>query len=127
MEVSMMQRPRPITIIAWGFVAVGAAGLLKDWWPLVTSGAAQVAKLKADGLADFGPAWITRSLAIVGGVWLLRGHNWARWLLVAWMVFHVGLSVFHSWVEVLMHTVIFLPILYFLFRGQSARYFENTA
>jgi hypothetical protein len=106
-------------------VAVGAAGLLKDWWPLVTSGAAQLAKLKADGLADIGPAWTSRLLAIVGGVWLLRGHNWARWLLAAWMVFHIGLSAFHSWVEVLMHTVIFLPILYFLFRGQSAHYFQK--
>jgi hypothetical protein len=119
-----MQRPRSITVIAWVFVTVGAAGLLKDWWPLVTSGSAQLAKLKADGLADIGPAWTSRLLAIVGGVWLLRGHNWARWLLVAWMVFHIGLSVFHSWVEVLTHTVIFLPVLYFLFRGPSARYFQ---
>jgi hypothetical protein len=124
--VSQTPRPRAITVIAWGFVAVGAAGLLKDWWPLVTSGAAQVAKLKADGLADIGPAWTSRLLAIVGGVWLLRGHNWARWLLVAWMAFHVGLSAFHSWVEVLTHTVIFLPILYFLFRDPSARYFKTA-
>jgi len=122
----MMRRPRPITVLAWAFVAVGAAGLLKDWWPLLTPAAAQqVAKLKADGLADLGPAWTSRLVAIIGGVWLLRGHNWARWLLVVWMVFHIALSAFHSWEELLTHCAIFLPILYFLFRGSSDLYFQT--
>jgi hypothetical protein len=120
----MMQRPRPITLIAWLFVAVGAVGLLRDWLPLLTHGAAQLAKLRADGLADLGPAWTSRLLAIIGGVWLLRGRNWARWLLVAWMVFHIGLSFLHSWLELLTHCAIFLPILYFLFRSSSDLYFR---
>lgn len=123
----MMPRPRSITVIAWAFVAVGAGGLLKDWWPLLTSDAAQqIAKLKADGIADLGPAWTSRLLAIIGGVWLLRGHNWARWLLVVWMVFHIGLSAFHSWAELLTHGAVFLPMFYFLFRGPSARYFQTA-
>ena len=36
------------------------------------------------------------SLAIVCGVFLLRGHNWARWLALAWIAFHVVLSAFHA-------------------------------
>lgn len=124
----MTQRPRTITVFAWIFIAVGAAGLLKDWWPLVTPRAAeQIAKLKADGLADVGPAWASRLAAIIGGIWLLRGHNWARWLLVAWMVFHIGLGALHSREQLLMHTVIFLPILYVLFRGTSDRFFRPEA
>jgi hypothetical protein len=122
-----MRRPHPITIIAWLFVAVGAAGMLNDLWPLLTPGAAQqLAKLKADGLADLGPAWTSRLAAIIGGVALLRGRNWARWLLVAWMVFHIGLSAFHSWMELLIHSAVFLPILYFLFRGPSDLYFQTS-
>ena len=107
-----MRRPVTITAIGWLFIVVGAAGLVNDLWPLLTPDAAhQLAKLKADGLRDLGPAWTSRLLAIVGGVGLLRGHNWARWLLVAWMVFHIGLSLVHSLPELLMHTVIFIPIL----------------
>lgn len=114
-----MKRARAITVIGWLFVAVGAAGLLKDWWPLLTPGAAQqIARLEADGLADIGPAWTSRLLAIVGGIGLLRGHNWPRWLLAAWMVFHIVLSVFHSWQELLVHCAVFLPILYILFSGR---------
>jgi len=120
-----MVRPRSITIIAWFFVAAGALALLNDLWPLVTSGAAaQLAKLKSDGLADLGPAWATRLLAIVGGIWLLRGRNWARWLLVLWMLFHIGMSAFDSWEKLVFHCVLFLPIFYFLFRSTADHYFR---
>src|SRR5512143_2680147 len=100
----MMRRPRSITFVAWVFIVAGTAGLVNDWWPLLTSQATQqLAKLNADGLWDLGLAWTTRLLAVVGGVGLLRCHNWARWLLAAWMLFHIGISVFHSFPEVLMH------------------------
>ena len=118
-----MRRPVVITIIAWLFIFVGAAGLLKDWLPLLTDGSRQLAKLKADGWADLGPAWTSRLLAIAGGVGLLRRHNWARWLLVGWMVFHIGLSVLHSVSELLMHIVIFIPIGYVLFRPSVESFF----
>lgn len=112
-----MKRPRTVTLIAWIFILAGVAGLLSDLWPLVTANAAQqLAKLRADGLADLVPAWGLRLLAIVGGIGLLRGYNWARWLLALWMVVHVAISFFHSLSEVLAHCAIFLPILYFLFR-----------
>ena len=122
----MIQRLRSITIIAWIFIAVGATGLLKDLWPLVFNAGAQLAKLKADGLADLGPAWTSRLLAILGGIGLLRGYNWARWLLVVWMVFHIGLSALHSSEELLVHTAIFTPILYFLFRRSSTSFFDGA-
>jgi len=122
----MMQRPRSITAIGWLFIAVGTAGLLNDVWPLLTADAAQqLAKLKADGLADLGPAWTSRLLAIIGGAGLLRGHNWARWLLVAWMVFHIGLSIFHSVPELLTHSVVFTPLLYLLFRRSAEPWFHG--
>lgn len=122
----MMRRPRSITFIAWLFILVGAAGLLNDLWPLLTPDAArQLTKLKADGLADLVPAWTSRLLAIVGGAGLLRGHNWARWLLVAWMVFHIGLSLVHSLAEFLTHGAVFAPLLYLLFRRSAEPYFHD--
>jgi len=120
-----MRRPIAITIIAWLFILVGAAGLLKDWLPLLTDASRQLASLKADGWADLGPAWTSRLLAIVGGVGLLGGRNWARWLLVGWMVFHIGLSVLHSVPELMTHVLIFAPILYFLFARSAEPYFHG--
>ena len=31
--------------------------------------------------------------AIVGGIYVLRGANWARWLLAVWMALHVAISI----------------------------------
>lgn len=122
-----MQRSRSITVIAWIFIVTGTAGLLKDLWPLLSpNAAAQLAKLKADGLADLGPAWTSRVLAILGGIGLLRGYNWARWLLVVWMAFHIGLSALHSSDELLVHAAIFIPILYLLFRRSSTSFFDGA-
>jgi hypothetical protein len=120
-----MTRPRTITLVSAIFILVGTAGLLADLWPLVTSGGAeQLAKLRADGLADLAPAWGLRLLAIVGGLALRGGHNWARWLLAAWMLIHVGISLFHSFGEVFAHCAIFGPLLYVLFRPPVQPFFD---
>lgn len=121
-----MPRPRTVTAIAWLFIVVGAAGLLRDLWPLATSHAAEhMAKLRSDGWQDLVPAWSLRALAIVGGIALLRGRNWARWLLAAWMLVHVLISVAHSATEVLMHLAIFVPLTVLLFRRDSGAFFEH--
>jgi len=44
-----MKRPRTITLVAWVFILVGAAGILADLWPLLTPNAShQIEKLRAD-------------------------------------------------------------------------------
>lgn len=121
-----MTRPRSVTAIAWLFIVVGVAGLLRDLWPLATSHAAdQLAQLRTDGWRDLLPAWSLRALAIVGGVALLGGRNWARWLLAAWMMAHVWISMAHSVAEVVMHLAIFIPLTVLLFRRTSAAYFTR--
>lgn len=122
----MPKRPFAITIIAWIFIAVGTGGILKDLWPLLTSHAReQIAMFRTEGLREIVPAWTVRLSGVIGGAFLLRGANWARWLLVAWMAFHLGLSVLHDLTEVLVHVAFFVPILFFLFRPQVAGFFRE--
>ena len=121
-----MRRPLAISLVAWVFILAGAAGLLSDLWPLLTSAAPQqLARLRGDGFSDLGPAWTVRLLGIIGGIAVLRGHNWGRWLLVAWMLFHTGLSLFHSPGELAGHVAIFAPLLYLLFRRSSEPFFHG--
>ncbi len=74
------------------------------------------------------PDWIwieaTELLAIVCGAFLLRGHNWARWLASAWMVCHVVIS-FGEWARFAIHCVVLALIVWGLFRPESGRYFIN--
>ncbi len=62
-------------------------------------------------------------LAVVGGAFLLRGANWARWLCLTWMLGHVVISVFlHSVSQVVAHAVFFAILLHFLLRPSVTAY-----
>lgn len=124
----MPTRPGSLTLVGWLFIATGSLGLLRDVAPLVTSNAAEhLAKLKAEGWADLGPAWTSRALAVLGGTFVLRGSNWARWVLVAWMGLHLWVSAIHSAWALVTHSAIFAVVLYLLFRPRASAYFRGLS
>ena len=75
--------------------------------------------------AEYAPMHVSHVWAIVGGVFLLRGRNWARWLLVAWMAAHLALGVLHSPLKLAVHVVMFGLITYYLFRRNAAAYLRG--
>jgi len=117
----MNRRPPSITIIGWLFIVVGIAGLV--WGLLPTLEAAAAGRPIEFRVAEEGIASLSRILAVVGGVGLFFRFNWARWLLVVWMVFHVWVAAVHSLSELVMHVVVFTTVIVFLFRPQVAGYF----
>jgi len=105
----MNPRPRSITIISWIFIIFGTIALL--------SGAP---------FADIKSHWyvhLSRILQIVAGVFMLYGRNWARWLLVAWIAFHIAVGALHGVTSLAMHVAIFSVILFFVFRPGANAYF----
>lgn len=115
----MERRPRPIIIISWAFIIFGSIALLSGLLPFGEITLAQ-------RIAELNKHWmvhLSRILQIVAGVGLLYGHNWARWLLVVWIAFHIVLSALHSSFQLAMHVLIFSVILYFVFRRESSPYF----
>ena len=118
----MNKRPRSITVISWIFIAVGSITLVTGLLPNVNTTAAQrIAELKTHWFVH-----VSRILALLSGVFMLYGFNWARWLLVVWLVFHVIISVLHSPLQVLVHSLLFAVVLYFLFRPPASAYFRGT-
>jgi len=83
------------------FVAAGVIGF-----------AYHVTEFNPKRLFEFELVWacLLRLLAILGGVFVLRGNNWARWLLLVWIAYHVILSAFHSMSELVAHGVLFVVI-----------------
>ena len=71
-------------------------------------------------------AWVclVRLLAILCAVFLLRGANWARWLAVFWLAYHVLLSLAHSTRQAIIHALLLALISYFLFRRPASVYFS---
>ena len=108
----MPQRPRSITIISWLFIVFGAVALLSG-------------VVRGGDLTSHWYVHLSRILQIVAGVFMLYGRNWARWLLVAWIAFHIIISALHSVLFLLMHVAIFSVILFFVFRPQASAYFRK--
>ena len=119
----MSQRPRPVSIIAWAFVGIGVASLANDQWRLTDS--VHRAAIAAGGheARDFALVVTVHALGLVAGVFMLRGANWARWLAVAWILFHVAIS-YGALVPLLTHTLLAAVALYFLFRPTVSAYFR---
>ncbi len=110
----MDKRPVAVTIIGGLYIAVGAIGF-----------ATHLAEFKAD--YGFLLVQLLGLAAVVSGIWLLRGRNWARWLALAWMACHVVVSAFHTLPKLALHTVFLAILAYFLFRPAANRYFHAAA
>lgn len=102
--------PIPVALIACLYLAVGVGAF--------------IAHLK-DLRGPDGP-WIeaTEFLAMVCGAFLLRGRNWARWLAVCWMAFHVAISI-GVLQRLVLHSLFLAVIVWSLFRADSALYFKS--
>ena len=117
----MNKRPRSITVISWIFIAFGSIALLTGLLPSVNTTAAQrITELKGHWFVH-----VSRMLMVLGGVFMLYGFNWARLLIVVWIAFHIIISALHSPLQLLVHTLIFAGILYFLFRPEASEYFRG--
>lgn len=111
----MNKRPLSVIIIACLYIATGAIGVVYHLTEFKTQHSFQYDIILIE---------LVSLMAIVAGVFMLRGHNWARWLAIAWMVFHVVLSAFHSLRELAMHSLLLVIFAFFLFRPAANRYFR---
>ena len=113
----MKKRPISVTIIAWLFIAAGLVGLTYHLTEFDINSPSQF---------ELVLVLILRVLVIVCGVFILRGSNWARWLLLVWIAYHLVLSAFHSTSELAMHSVLLAVVAYFLLRRESSVYFRSA-
>jgi hypothetical protein len=112
----LKKRPIAVTIIAWLLIVAGVFGFT-----------VHIRELLSQKPFHFQDLWIP----IVGflpaaiGVFILLGHNWARWLALAWMAFHVAISFLDSLQKVAVHVLLFVLIAYSLFRRDAKAYFQH--
>ena len=116
--MNMNRRPISVTIVAFLYLAVGVAGLVFHLREILARHAFQ----NDDAIVEF-----TELVAIMCGAFLLQGRNWARWLAMAWMVFHVILSAFDRFRGFAIHSLLCVVIAWALFRPEAAEYFRGQA
>lgn len=111
--MSSSPRPLSVTAIAWLFIAVGTVTFVYHSPGLLHPHA-------DDFLVES-----TELLALIAGLFMLRRQNWARWLALAWMAFHVVLSAFPPFQGLVVHVLIFGGIAWLLLRTDATQYFRR--
>lgn len=110
----MRRRPLAVTILSWLFLATGVVGFVFHFLDY-----------RSQHAFGYDAIWILslRALAVVCGVFMLRGSNWARWVTILWLAFHVGIGALHSLPQALVHVGILAVFVYFLFRPEATKFF----
>lgn len=111
----MRHRPLSITLISYLFIVAGGVGIIYH-----ASELKNVATTPEVSLVLF-----IRLLAIIGGIFTLRRADWARLLLVAWIIYHVILSFYHSTAELIMHFALSIGVVISLFHPKANTYFKK--
>jgi uncharacterized membrane protein HdeD (DUF308 family) len=108
-----MKRPFQVTLLGWLFIAVGILSSIYHLW-----------KSPLDRWMV--PILLVGAIAIVAGVFLLRGARWARWLVLVWLAFHVVISALNSLSAAMPHVVLLLVVGYFLLGPPTSQYFQRA-
>jgi hypothetical protein len=112
-----MKRPLSVTVLSWIYIVMGTVGFIYH--------------LKEFNLRDAfhdDTLWIEilRILAVVAGIFMLKAANWARWLAIAWIAFHVAISFYNGWQQVVMHSIFLALFVFFLTRPAVNVYFRRS-
>jgi hypothetical protein len=111
--MNAIKRPAAVLIVSCLYIAIGAIGFAYHFHQLK--------------VFEHDSVWIevTELLAILCGVFMLLGRNWARWLALAWMAFHVAIS-FPVLRQVAIHFLFLAVIAWILFRSDAMQYFSGA-
>jgi hypothetical protein len=110
----MKKLPIAVMIVVAIYLLVGIAGFIYHFQELTA------------GHRDAIAIELTEMTAVVSGVGLLLRQNWARWLALVWVVFHVFISIFHPLPELLIHAALCAVIAWLLFRPTTAVWFKGS-
>jgi len=112
-----IKRPLSVTILGCVYIGVGTIGF-----------AYHFTEFQARDGFPYDGLWVEliEFLAIVCGAFMLRGHNWSRWVALTWIALHVILSAFHTFREFAIHCLFCAVIAWVLFRPEAARYFRGA-
>ena len=110
----MKNRPLPVIIVSLLFIIAGAVGFVYHFKEFFETNAK---------LQELYWVQLLRITAIFCGILLLRAVNWARWLAIAWLLYHVVIGAFHSTPEMIFHIVILLAVAVLLYLPKSSAFF----
>ncbi len=107
-----MKRPFEVTFLGWLFIVVGIVSTFYHLW-----------KGSLDRWTL--PIVLVGAVAVLAGIFLLRGARWVRWLVLAWLAFHVVAGAVQSLSFAMPHVVLVLVIGYVLLGPPTSKYYRR--
>jgi hypothetical protein len=111
----MKNRPIPVILVSFLFILTGCIGFIyhvKEFFE------------PNNKLYELIWVLVIRILAVVCGLLLFLRINWARWLAVAWLLYHILLSALHSTSEMILHIILLIIVVVLLYLPVSNAYFK---
>ena len=118
-----MKRPIGVTIVSVLFIIIGLAGIVRGVWTLL---AGRIGGITGHELMDASIVEVSSVAALLSGVFMWRGANWARWLCLAWMAFHVVISLGHDRMQLIVHLVWLVVLSVVLLWPSANQYFRRN-
>jgi hypothetical protein len=119
-------RPRLVSVVllGWLFVAVGCYALVRGLFAL----AHDVSSTNGAPVESTDALWSVGSgvWAAAGGAMLLRDVGLGRWMCAAWMGAHVVLSLMHSTGQLVVHALLFVLVVFLLWRPKARAHFQEA-
>jgi hypothetical protein len=124
----MKERPTSVTVIAWILIILGGISIITSTISLNNPMAKELmAKSPIPVSAQIIMMYAGLLVSIVSGIGMLKGHNWARLLYVIWGAIGFVISLLTSPIKVALIPgfVVFVIIVFFLFRPIAQQYFTE--
>lgn len=125
----MNTRPTSVSVISWYLIVIAGISLASTTLmignPTVTE---LMEKTPMSIPLQYAFAYAGLTVMLVSGIFMLKGQDWARKLYVGWSIigFLVGVATSPMKATLIPGVVIFLVIVYFLFRPKANAYFSPT-
>jgi hypothetical protein len=125
----MKKRPTSVTVIAWILIVLGAISIIAT--AIMHDNPTAVALMSKSPLPvsiQYALTYFGSLVMVVSGVAMLMGHNWGRLLYVGWSVigFVIGIITSPAKMAMIPGLVIFLILVFFLFRPKANEYFAGS-
>jgi hypothetical protein len=125
----MNQRPKSITVVCWILIIMGAISLVTSTISLNNPMAKELmAKSPIPANIQYVMMYAGLLVMLLSGVAMLKRQNWARLLYVGWGIigFIIGIATSPMKAAMIPGLIIFLVIVFFLFRPKANEYFKAT-
>jgi hypothetical protein len=123
----MKIRPTSVSIIAWFLIITSCISLVST---IAMIGNPEITEIMSKSLMpiplQYAMGFLGLAVMLVSGIYMLKGQNWSRKLYVGWSIFGfvVGMATSPMKMAMVPGLVVFLVIVYFLYRPKANDFFS---